>query len=102
MKSMNQSFCQKNSTEKYPKSTSTRNFEAIKSILFQQSLHIQNSLFFFFYFSMFTFFIITENPRNFFFRKYSYYNYISNATHSLRIHRAVLEKLRFDKRLKIF
>ena len=77
-------------------------YEAIKSILFQQSLHIQNSFSFFFHFSMFTFFLITENPRKVFFRKYSYFHSISNATHSLRIHRAVLVKLRFQKRLKIF
>ena len=33
---MDQSICPNNSTEKYPKSTSTRNFEAIKSILLPQ------------------------------------------------------------------
>ena len=66
-------------------------YEAIESILFQQSLHIQNSFFFFFHFSMFTFFIITENSRKVFFRKYSYFN-STYATHSLRIHRAVLPK----------
>ena len=30
---MDQSFCPKNSTENYQKSTSTKNFEAIKLIL---------------------------------------------------------------------
>ena len=51
---------------------------------------------------MLTFLIITKNPRKVFLRKYSYLNSISNATDSLGIHRAVLEKLRFKKRLKIF
>ena len=45
---MDQSFCPKKSTENYPKSTSTRNFEAIKSILLPKSLDIQNSFFSFF------------------------------------------------------
>ena len=57
-------------------------------------------IFFFFHFSMFTFFIITENARNCFFMKYGYFNSILNATHSLRIHRAFLEKLRFEKKVK--
>ena len=41
-------------------------YEAIKSILFQQSLYIQNSFFFFFHISMLTFFIITETLEKFF------------------------------------
>ena len=75
-------------------------YEAIKSILFQQSLHIQNSFFFFFHFSMFTFFIITENPRKVFFRKYRYLNSLSNAIHPIQIRRAVFEKLRFEIKVK--
>ena len=37
---MDQSFWPKNSTESYPKSTSTRNFKAIKSILLELSCDI--------------------------------------------------------------
>ena len=37
LKFMDQSFCPKNSTENYPKSTARRNFEAIKSIVLHAS-----------------------------------------------------------------
>ena len=36
------------------------------------------------------------------FRKYRYFNSLLNATHPIQIHRAVLEKLRFEKRIKNF
>ena len=33
-----------------------------------------------------------------FFRKYRYFNSLSNATHPIQIHRVVLEKLQFGKK----
>ena len=36
----------------------------------------------------------------FFFGKYRYFNCLSNATYPIQIHRAVLEKLRFEKKVK--
>ena len=36
----------------------------------------------------------------FFFGKYKYFNSLSNATHPIQIHKAVLEKLRFEKKVK--
>ena len=36
----------------------------------------------------------------FFFGKYWFFNSLSNATHTIQIHRAVLEKLRFEKKVK--
>ena len=44
------SILSKNSAESYPKSTSTRNFKAIKSILLELSCDIENSFLSFFNF----------------------------------------------------
>ena len=46
---MDQSFCPNNSTENYPKSSSTRNFEAIKSILTPAMVRHIKLIFSFFY-----------------------------------------------------
>ena len=35
-----------------------------------------------------------------FYRKYRYFNSLPNATHPIQIRRAVLEKLRFEKKVK--
>ena len=96
---MDQSFCPKNSTESYLKSTSTRNFEQIKTILLLQSLDVQDALFSFFRFYVFVNNKITVIARKvIFFRKCRYFNSLSNATHTIQIHRAVLEKLQFEKK----
>ena len=50
---MDQSFCPKNSIKSYPKSTSIRNFEEIKTILYPLSLDVQNPFFSFFRFYVF-------------------------------------------------
>ena len=36
----------------------------------------------------------------FFLRKYRYFNSLSNVTHPIQMHRAVLEELRFEKKVK--
>ena len=96
---MDQSFCPNNSTENYPKPTSTMNFEAIKSI-FTPAIVTHTKLIFF-HLSMFSFLLITKGSwRNNFFRKYRYLNSLSNATNPIQIHRAVIEKLRFEKKVK--
>ena len=97
---MDQSFCPNNSTENYPKSISTRNFEAIKSI-FTPAMVRHTSLFF----SFFNVYVFINNKRTviakkiFFFRKYRYLNSLSNATYPIKIHRAVYKKLRFEKKV---
>ena len=98
---MDQSFCPKNSTEIYPKSTSTRNFEEIKTTLLSQSLDVQNSFFSFFRFDVFVNNNKTVIARILFLENIGkYFNSLSNATHPTQIHRAVLEKLRFKKMVK--
>ena len=57
-------------------------------------------------YSFFRFYVFVNEKRTviarklIFFRKYRYFNSLSNATHSIQIHRAVLEKLRFEKKVK--
>ena len=50
----------------------------------------------------FLFLLITKEQKNdfFFFRKSRYFNSLSNAIHPIQIHRAVLKKLRFEKKVK--
>ena len=92
---MGQSFYLKNSTENYPKSTSIRNFEAIKPNLLPQSLDIQNSFFWFFNVYVFVNNKWTLIARKLiFFRKYRYFNSLSNATHPIQISRLYLKKNR--------
>ena len=58
-----------------------------------------------FHFSFFGVYVFDNNKRPlkiFFFMKYWYFNSILNATHYLRIHRTILNKLQFEKKLKIF
>ena len=48
------------------------------------------------------FLLITKEPwqKNYFFlEKYRYFNSLSNATYPIQIHRAFLEKLRFEKKV---
>ena len=96
---MDQSFCPNNSTEDYPKSTSTRNFEAIKSIFTPAMIRHSKVIF-----AFFNVYVFLNNKRTviakkiFFFRKYRYLNSLSNATHPIQIRRAVFEKLRFEKK----
>ena len=99
---MDQSICPNNSTENYPKSTSTMNFEAIKSI-FTPAMVRHTS-----FFSFFNVYVFINNKRTviatkiILFRKYRYLNSLWNATNPIQIHRAIFKKLRFEKRLKEF
>ena len=98
---MDQSFCPNNLTENYPKSTSTRNFEAIKPIFTPAMVRHTKLIFSFFYVYVFINNKRTvDSQKNNFFRKYRYLNSLSNATHPIQIHRAVFEKLRFAKKVK--
>ena len=71
------------------------------TILLPYSLDVQNS-----FFSFFRFYVFVNNKRTvigqIFFRKYRYFNSLSNAIHPIQIHRVVLEKLRFEKSEKNF
>ena len=104
LKFMDQSFCPHNSTEDYPKSTSTRNFEAIKSIFTPAMIRHSKLIF-----AFFNVYVFLNNKRTviakkiILFRKYRYLNSLSHATHPIQIRRAVFENLRFEKkRLKQF
>ena len=56
------------------------------------------------FFSFFRFYVLDNNKitviarKLTFFRKYRYFNSLSNATHPIQIHKAVREKLRFEKK----
>ena len=98
---MDQSFCPNNLTEDYPKSTFTRNFEAIKSIFTPAMIRQSKRIF-----AFFNVYVFLSNKRTvitkkiIFIRKYRYLNSLSNATHPSQITIAVFEKLRFDKDVK--
>ena len=58
------------------------------------------------YFTHFSGFFVFVNKKRtviarklIFFRKYRYFNSLSNATHPIQINRAVLENLRFEKKV---
>ena len=58
------------------------------------------------FYSFFRFYVFVKKKRTviarkliFFFRKYRYFNSLLNATHPIQIHSAVLEKLRFEKKV---
>ena len=100
-KIIDQSFCQRTQPKTtYPKSTSRRSFKAIKSI-FTTALVRHTKLIF----SFFNVYFIINNKRTMIarkiiLRKCRYLNSLSNAAHPIQIHRAVLEKLRFEKEVK--
>ena len=58
------------------------------------------------FFSFFNVYVFINKKRTviarkiIFFRKYRYLNSLSNGTYPIQIHRAVLEKLRFEKKVK--
>ena len=58
------------------------------------------------FFSFFRFYVLVNNKitviarKLISFRKYRYFNSRSNAIHPIQVHKAVLEKLRFDKKEK--
>ena len=113
---MDQYLCSNKSTEDYPKSTATRNFEAIKSICTPAMVGHNKLIFFIFQClltknityddCMFNVYVFINNKRSviatkiIFFRKYRYLSSLPNATHPIQIHGAVLNKLRFEKKVK--
>ena len=98
---MGQSFCQNNSTGNYQNPPLRGILKRLSQFLLPQWLDIRNS-----FFSFFNVYVFINNKRTiiardiFFFRKYRYLNSLSNATHPIQIHRTVLEKLPFEKKLK--
>ena len=96
---MDQSFCPKNSTDSYPKSVSTI------SKLLSQFYSCNRWTYKTYFFHFFRFYDFVNNKRTViagnFFRKYRYFNTLLElATHPNQIHRAVLERLRFEKKVK--
>ena len=96
---MDQSFCPKNSIKSYPNLPPQGILKRLRKFYTRNHwIYITH------FFSFLRFYVFVNKKKTvvarkvFFYRKYRYFNSLSNATHPIQIHRAVLEKLPFEKK----